>query len=125
MVEMKRWNMHTFNDDEEMASNAMRAKLSLERAKIAFGSLLHLAETRDSGQIARVARFIAATYNGNVYKFDLFDLRSLDVRIGDDMLTCLDFLRWSMSDLYRLVPAGDARVQAVIDRWGLRPTTKD
>lgn len=117
--------MHTFNDDAEMASNAMRANLSLERAKTAFGALLHLAETRDSGQIARVARFIAATYNGNVFKFDLFDLRSLDVKIGDDMLICLDCLRWSMSDLYRLVPQGDERVQAVIDRWGLRPTTRD
>lgn len=110
-----------------MASDAMRANLSLEleRAKTAFGSLLHLAETRDSGQIARVARLIAATYNGNVFKFDLFDLRSLDVKIGDDTLTYLDCLRWSMSDLYRLVPQGDERVQAVIDRWGLRPTARD
>ena len=36
------------------------------------------------------------------------------------MLCCLDALRWARADLYTLVPDGDARVRAVIDRWGLR-----
>ena len=30
----------------------------------AFGRLLKFAEERDSGQIPRIARFLAATYNG-------------------------------------------------------------
>ena len=78
-----------------------------------------MAEQRDSGQIARVARFIAATYNGQDFSFDLFDLRALDVGISDDMLRCLDALRWAQADLYTLVPNGDARVRRVIARWGL------
>ena len=44
----------------------------------------------------------------------------MDVTIGDDMLCCLDALRWARADLYTLVPNGDARLRAVIKRWGLR-----
>ena len=35
------------------------------------------------------------------------------------MLACLDALRWGKADLYRLVPNGDKRVEAVINLWGL------
>ena len=86
----------------------------------AFARLLTLAEQSNSGQIARVVQFIAATYNGQAFAFDLFDLRALDIDISDDMLRCLDALRWARADLYTLVPDGDARVRAVIDRWGLQ-----
>jgi hypothetical protein len=33
------------------------------------------------------------------------------------MLRCLDALRWGRANLYTLVPDGDARMRAVIDRW--------
>lgn len=86
----------------------------------AYARLLALAEQRNSGQIARVVQFIAATYNGQVFTFDLFDLRALDIAISDDMLRCLDALRWGRADLYTLVPDGDSRVRSVIAQWGLR-----
>ncbi len=86
----------------------------------AFARLLAPAEQRNSGQIARVVQFIAATYNGQAFAFDLFDLRALDIDISDDMLRCLDALRWARADLYTLVPDGDARVRAVIDHWSLQ-----
>jgi hypothetical protein len=86
----------------------------------AFSRLLALAERRNSGQIVRVVQFIAATYNGQAFRFDLFDLRALDIAISDDMLRCLDALRWSRADLHTLVPDGDARVRSVIDHWGLQ-----
>ncbi len=86
----------------------------------AFERLLRLAEERDSGQIARVARFLAATFNGQAFPFDPFELRAVDVAITDDMLQCLDALRWGRADLHTLVHDGDRRVQAVIARWGLR-----
>ena len=86
----------------------------------AFGRLLALAEQRSSGQIVRVVQFIAASYNGQAFAFDLFDLRALDIDISDDVLRCLDALRWGRADLYTLVPDGDARVRSVIDRWGLQ-----
>ena len=84
------------------------------------GRLLQLAETRDSGQVRRVALFIAATYNGEAFPFDLFELRAVDEAISDDMLLCIDALRWGQSDLHSLVPDGDRRVRAVIEQWGLK-----
>ena len=86
----------------------------------AFARLLKLAEERNSGQIPRIARFLAASYNGQAFQFDLFELRAVDIAISDDMLSCLDALRWGRADLHTLVSDGDARLRAVIDRWGLR-----
>ena len=96
-----------------------RAIAATARGAQAFARLLRLAETRDSGQIRRVARFVAATYNGQDYPFDLFELRAVDTDIGDDMLQCLDALRWARADLHKLVPNGDPRVRAVLTLWDL------
>lgn len=109
----------TLNDVDRLA---VRADEATRQGAQAFERLLRLAEERDSGQIPRVARFIAATYNGEVFEFNPFELRAVDIAISDDMLRCLDALRWARADLYTLVPDGDARVRAVIDRWGLRWT---
>lgn len=103
----------------EVASWDSRSRQATQAAAQAFARLLGLAETRDSGQIPRIARFIAATYNGDAFPHDPFELRAVDVAISDDMLRCLDALRWGRADLYTLVPNGDARVRAVIGRWGL------
>ena len=97
-----------------------RSRQATQAGAQAFARLLELAEERDSGQIPRVARFLAATYNGLAFKFDPFELRVVDIAISDDMLCCLDALRWGRADLHTLVPNGDARVRAVIDGWGLR-----
>jgi hypothetical protein len=113
--------MHRRDDIEAAAAEfEARARQATARGAQAFARLLDLAEQHDSGQIVRIARFVAATYNGQDFPFDLFELRALDVDIGDDMLLCLDALRWGSADLYRLVPDGDARVRATIARWGLR-----
>ncbi len=69
---------------------------------------------------SRSSLFIAATYNGEALPFDLFDLRAVDKAISDDMLLCIDALRWGQSDLHSLVPDGDRRVRAVIEQWGLK-----
>ena len=105
---------------DELAFFAARSDRVTREAAQAFARLLRLAEERDSGQTPRIARFVAATYDGEAFALDLFDLRAVDVAISDDMLCCLDALRWARADLYTLVPDGDARVRAVIDRWGLR-----
>lgn len=59
----------------------------------AFARLLALAEERDSGQIRRVGRFIAAVFNGETFPLDPFELRAVDVAISDDMLCFLDGMR--------------------------------
>jgi hypothetical protein len=103
----------------EVAGWNARSRHATQAGAQAFARLLALAETRDSGQISRVARFLAATYDGDAFPYDPFELRAVDVAISDDMLCCLDALRWGRADLYTLVPDGDARVRAVIARWEL------
>jgi len=104
----------------EQDSFESRSRASTAAAAEAFARLLQLAEQRDSGQIARVVRFIAALYNGQAFPLDLFELRAVDLAISDDMLCCIDALRWARADLHSLVPDGDSRVRLVIDRWGLQ-----
>lgn len=120
----------SFSAEETCAMNAKyasyeaRGTVAEKKAAVAFGRLLELAETRTSGQIAIVTKFLASSYcsyNRPKFKFDLFDLRSLDVAVSDDMLTCLDCLRWKTNDLHHLVPGGEERVLSVIkmleNRW--------
>jgi hypothetical protein len=102
----------------------LRKSAATARGGQAFLRLLQLAETHNSGQVARIARFLAATFDGSTFKFDLFDLRTVDEAIGDDMLACLDALRWGRADLHTLVPDGRQRVLAVIDAWGLAPSPR-
>ena len=97
-----------------------RAERVQAQAAQAYVRLLAVA-AGDTGQAGRVARFLAATFNGAAYRFDLAELRMLDIAISDDVLLCLDALRWGKADLHRLVPNGDTRVQAVISAWGLKP----
>lgn len=112
-------NRHNAIEPEIASFDALSHKATAVGAQ-AFARLLKLAEERDSGQITRVVRFVAATYNGAAFPLDLFELRAVDVAISDDMLRCMDALRWARADLHTLVPDGDARVRAVIARWGLR-----
>ena len=90
------------------------------KAVQAYSQLLNLAETRDSGHVLKIASFLAATYNGNAWNFDLFDMRTLDVAISNDVLASPDALRWGKANLYQLVPDGDKRMQAVIKQWGFK-----
>jgi hypothetical protein len=104
------------NDLNEWARRASEAQAAAAQA---YARLLNLAETRDSGQIRRVAQFIASTYDGATFPFDLFELRTVDVAIADDMLLCLDALRWGKADLFKLVPDGERRVKAICAAWGI------
>lgn len=103
-------------EQEEWARRATEVQA---QAALAYARLLALAESSDTGQASRVARFVAGTFNGKAHPFDLFDLRGLDVSISDDMLICLDALRWAKADLFKLVPNGEARVRAIIKAWNL------
>lgn len=124
-------NNKRMSDEESRALDARfldyeaRGIAAQARAAQAYARLLLLAETRDSGQIRRIVQFLASTYNGTAFPWDPFDLRSLDVAISDDILTCLDALRWGKADLHGLVPNGQKRVAAVIDLWGLKWPASD
>lgn len=86
----------------------------------AYARLLCHAEDGRSGQAEKIVRFVASTYDGDAFPFDLFALRGVDVAISDDMLICVDALRWGQADLFKLVPGGESRVQALLAAWGLR-----
>lgn len=109
-------------DDEEWLR---RANAAQAQAAHAFARLLKIAEESDTGQARKIALFIAGTFNGRAYPFDLYEMRSLDVAIGDDMLICLDALRWARADLSKLVPDGESRVEEMIRTWGLKPVARD
>lgn len=97
-----------------------RARKAQADAAQAYERLLSLAEKKDSGQIRRVAYFIAATFDGQTFPLDLFDLRSVDVAVSDDMLICIDALRWGKADLYKLVPDGNARILRMCEDWNIK-----
>lgn len=101
---------------EIMDRCAARSRKASAQAEWAFARLLKIAERGDSGQTRRVAAFIASTFNGRSFPFDLFELRAVDVAISDDMLRCLDALRWARADLFTLVPNGEARVREIVRR---------
>ena len=107
-----------------MADFERRMQLADERAAAATAGgrdalrrLLALAETRQSGQIERVAKFLGACWNGARH-FDFCDLRTLDAEISDDMLTVLDALRWSVG-LSEMVPGADSRIEKILQAWGM------
>lgn len=100
------------------AREAARA-VAHRRGVEAFERLLALAERSDSGQAGRVAGFVAGLYIGEAFPFDLFELRAVDVSIGDDMLCCLNAHRWAVADLHSQVPEGDHRVRRMIEAWGM------
>ena len=97
-----------------------RARAAQGAAAHAYARLLNLAEMHDTGQVRCVARFLASAYNGEAFPFDLFELRAVDVDISDDMIACIDAVRWGKAALHTLVPDGERRIEAVIHAWGLR-----
>lgn len=104
---------------DERASKAQAA------AAQAYLRLLRLAELRDGGQAHTIARFVASMYNSHDHPFDPLDLRAVDVPISDDMLLCLDALRWGRADLYTLIPDGDRRIQQMCKDWRLPVAQSD
>lgn len=98
-----------------------RAQQAQAKAAQAFLRLVEVAETGNSGQARQVALFLAGTFNGAAFPYDLFELRALDVRLADDAVACIDALRWGRADLYRLIPHGEARMVALLEHWGLKP----
>lgn len=104
--------------EDRLADYAARATAATAKGVPALERLLVLAETRDSGQIQRIASFLGAVWNGKRH-FDFYDLRALDADISDDMLAVLDALRWGKLAVGDMVPHGDRRIEAVLTSWGM------
>jgi len=61
----------------------------------AFERLLTLGERYDSVQVLQVVRFLSRTFNGEAFPFELFERLAVDADVSDDVLLCLDALRWA------------------------------
>lgn len=99
--------------------HAARGAKAQATAAQALGRLLTLAEQGHSGQPRRVARLIASLYAGDTFPFSPTDLRPLDIAISDDVLACLDAVRWGRCPIEELVPEGRTRVLRVLETWGI------
>lgn len=124
--QMQLLDSYTREVDEE-GSAAQREHLMRQQLKgyeatelgcEAFERLLCLAETRNSGQIRRVAEFLAVCWG--IQKLDPVDLRSLDAQIGDDMLAVLDAIRHGNVAVYTMAKEAHRRVPQVLRGWGLQ-----
>src|SRR2546421_280155 len=109
-------------DDLHGEMECMRLRMGEASAKggQAYSRLLHLAETRDSGQIRRIAQFIASTYNAQAFPFDPFDLRGGTRPPATTCSRVADSQQRGTPTSYRLIPDGEKRVQAVIAEWALK-----
>lgn len=108
----------------QLSQWSQRAAQAQGKAAQAFARLLQLAESSDSGQADTIARFLASTWDGTAYPFDPFELRAVDIEISDDMLACLDALRWAKCELHELVPGGTDRVRLVLRKWQIQPSAE-
>lgn len=104
--------------ERKMQLDEERAVAATAAGRDALRRLLGLAETRESGQIETVAKFLGACWNGNRH-FDFYDLRALDREISDDMLTVLDSLRWGRVGIGELVTGAEARIEQILRACGM------
>ena len=95
--------LNFIDSDDDMQRMLLRKAEATAGGGHAYQRLLQITETGDSGQVRRIAYFLAATYNAEAFALDLFELRAAGVAISGDMLLCIDALRWGQADLYRLV----------------------
>lgn len=98
------------------ATWAQRGDQATSAAMDAFDRLVRFAESSERGQGQTVARFLAALLD--VYPLDVYDLRAVDIAISDDMLTCLEAVRWNRVSVLDLVPNGHERCIALCKARG-------
>lgn len=105
-------------EEAELAAAPERERLTKAGGE-AFNRLLELAETRDSGQVARVVAFLAACYNSFSYRFDISDLRAVDDSIRLDILNVLQTQTGLSPYPYNLpgVVDGERRLEQIIATW--------
>ncbi len=72
---------------------------------------------KDTGQSARIARFLLGCYNGTHFPFDLTDLRGLDFPLHEDCLAVLKMDYAPVKELHHLIDDGPAIFEGLARRW--------
>lgn len=99
-------SLHTRIKDDRIAGEA------------ALRRLLPIAQ-RDTGQSARVARFLLGCYNGHRFPFDLTNLRSLDYEIMEDCLAVLRMDSTPYQEVHQYFDHGGLVFEKLADDWNL------
>ncbi len=84
----------------------------------ALARLLGRAEGKGARRSKRIAQFFAAVGDSAIVVWPPRDMQADDLTINDDMLLCLNALRWHRPSLIALIPDGDRRIWQVISDWG-------
>ena len=87
----------------------------------ALRRLLELCESRNSGQIHKVARLLAGLYNGCAFPFDLTNLRCLDSSILNDCISVIRMDACPKKEVHRYFENGDDRWQKLITKFRITP----
>ena len=103
--------------DAEIAACDARSLEATQASAPAFARLLKLAEERDSGQIPRIARFLAASYNGQAFPFD--HGAHAGVTVGDERVQVGTAPAQRVQAAQHVVADRDVH-GAQFERWGLR-----
>ena len=66
--------LNFIDSDDDMQRMLLRKAEATAGGGHAYQRLLQITETGDSGQVRRIAYFLAATYNAEAFALDLFEL---------------------------------------------------
>lgn len=108
-------NHYTEKVDE--AEWQLRKEKATVEAQHAFERLVSFAEGNDTGQARTVARFVAGAVGCR--QWSMVDARTVDICISDDMLTCVDGVRWGKRELSSLISGGLPRCMALLEDHGI------
>lgn len=104
----------------EWTETAMRGHTATKKGRVALERLIQMAETRQSGQIGKIALFLWCIWDQTEKsRFDLFDMCGLDVAISDDILSVLDAIRWMQVPIYLMAEHLNKRMPKILHKWGL------
>ena len=98
----------------------LRASAATARGAQALMRLVSRAATGDA-QSELITRCLAALYDGSAWPLDPRSLRTLDTQSADDVLACMDAMRWGRSEVLDLVPQGAERVRVLMGVYRLNP----
>jgi hypothetical protein len=107
-----------FSKQAELAKALREARKAGEPALM---RLVELCETRDSGQVQRVARLLAGLYNGYAYPLDLTDLRGLDSDILEDCLAVMRMDSCPEKEVHEYFKNGTQRFTSIFKMFYIEP----
>jgi hypothetical protein len=94
----------------------------MERAMLGLQKIVRAIEEHPgTGQTGRLARFLAAIYNGHEFHFDLTDLRGLDTELANACIDYLNYDRLAKAEVHTHLPDGGRQMQWFIAQHGIRP----